>query len=230
MSATYKGPTGKTFQLSDSDTEWLARSIRGECGSTPTRDEAAAVCWALMNRFMLVRGFESWHSFTDLVRAFSQPVNPKWFADGEFCTAGGKYAGRPECDSKKTAWRYQLSHTPISSLGASAKFAREFQAGTLAPPGTFLCLERSRPTNWGATWLKKVRDGALVPLAVAMPWGVALAGNYFFEDPNLIAGEVTVNGKAYSSFAGFACASALGLLALGGALGGLGYLVYRGLV
>lgn len=219
---TYKGPSGKTYTLTETDVIWLARSIRGECGPHPTREAAAAVSWTLMNRFMLLPAFAKWTSFTDLIRAFSQPVNPEWFADGSKCREGGPFHGKENCDPKTTAWRVQLSGMPLSTLGPAAGYARAFAEGTLEYPKAFALLTKDRPTNWGATWLKKkLKDGAIVTLPEATPWGVTIGGNHFFEDVGTLPG-----GKV--AIAGFVALGAMAWLLIGGALAGISYLVWRG--
>jgi hypothetical protein len=225
----YKGPTGKTYALTETDVIWLARSIRGECGANPSRESAAAVAWTMMNRFMLVPGFAKWTSYTDLIRAFSQPVNPAWFAGGLHCrpadpvagTEQGKFHGKKDCDPEKTAWRAKLSSMPLSSLGPAATYARAFAEGTLDYPRAFALLTKDRPTNWGAVWLKKkLKDGSVVKLPEATPWGVTIEGNHFFEDAGTLPG-----GKV--SIAGFAALGAMAWLLLGSVIGGAAYLVWR---
>jgi len=68
---------GTEYVPSNEDVEWLAKSLWGEGGSDITRTEAAAVAWTMMRRFLLWPG-DRWDSFTQLVRSFSQPVNPAW--------------------------------------------------------------------------------------------------------------------------------------------------------
>ncbi len=89
------------YQLTPEDVLWAARAAVFEGG------EPADVLWTLTQRFVLLRS--SYPTFTQFVRAFSQPINPIWAADGTMCAPGGKYAGKPECSPERLARRARAS-------------------------------------------------------------------------------------------------------------------------
>ena len=78
MGATYRGPH-RGYELTDEDVLWLARAFVGEAGNNVTPEEASALfhCW--LDRLLLVKGkwANKW-SLADMIRAHSQPCNPKW--------------------------------------------------------------------------------------------------------------------------------------------------------
>ena len=72
------GPVGDPIPLTNADKLWLARAIVGESGGT-NRRAAAAVTWAMAQNLMLVGSSPPRMStFTGIIRAYSQPVNPIW--------------------------------------------------------------------------------------------------------------------------------------------------------
>ena len=113
---------GWSYQLTANDILWLARSVEFEGGTNP-----AAVIWTYAQRLALP-WIRSQYP-TALVRAHSQPVNPKWARDGEFCRPGGRYAGKPECSEAKLTRRARAQSIPWSEIDARVrdlvtKFAR----------------------------------------------------------------------------------------------------------
>lgn len=133
--AIYRGPT-RGYKLTDEDTEWLARSLWGECkgGGNPTERNAAAVAWAMIQRFLLVRmkwQWENW-TFAGFIRVFSQPVNPRWLPDApdSLCPA------HPErCSPRAIANRHEKQDTPWEKVPARVKeLAKAFQEGKLDNP------------------------------------------------------------------------------------------------
>lgn len=75
-----RGPTGVTYELTGEDMLWLARAAYGEAGLSHLG--VGAVCWALAQNFMLVPNSAGevprFATFSGLVRAYCQPVNPEW--------------------------------------------------------------------------------------------------------------------------------------------------------
>lgn len=70
--------TAKTaYAPTDEDRLWLLRAVAAE--GAPEADVASA----LVSRF-LARRERGWHgTLADHVRAYAQPVNPRWFPDGD---------------------------------------------------------------------------------------------------------------------------------------------------
>ncbi len=83
----------RRYQLTWDDLLWAGRMLVGETGSNAGSVEGAAVLWTMASLLVKSRS----NSFTRLIQAYSQPINPKWRRDGEFCRVGGRNNGRPEC-------------------------------------------------------------------------------------------------------------------------------------
>jgi hypothetical protein len=75
---------GWSYTLTPEDRLWAARMIYGEGG------DPKAVLWTMASRLALVRG----GSFTRLLRAYSQPINPCWYrGTTATCSSGGAGCG-----------------------------------------------------------------------------------------------------------------------------------------
>lgn len=81
-----------SYTLTPHDLLTLARSARKE-----GKRDVAQVAWTYAQRY--VRLHRTFDTFADMVKAHSQPINPKWFPDGEYCRPGGRYAGTSYCES-----------------------------------------------------------------------------------------------------------------------------------
>jgi len=79
---------GYSYQITPNDLLWLARSVHKEGG------DYASTIWTY---FQLQAAARRTSSLASLVLAHSQPVNPAWRADGEFCRPGGRYAAEDNC-------------------------------------------------------------------------------------------------------------------------------------
>ena len=53
MPALYRGPK-RGYELTEADTQMLAKSLWGENNEEMTEEAAGAVAWAMMNRFLLI--------------------------------------------------------------------------------------------------------------------------------------------------------------------------------
>lgn len=109
---------GFRYQLTEEDLDTLAKELAHEGGSD------AATCWTMAQRFYLLHG--RFDSLTQMVMSFSQPLNPRWLATGEFCRPGGRYAGDPMCSADATARRavYQSSPPPLTKRAYVEAWAR----------------------------------------------------------------------------------------------------------
>lgn len=93
------------IQLTWDDLLWAARMITGECGVEASSVHGAAVLWCMASRMIQSRS----RSYTRLIQAYSQPINPRWRADGDFCRIGGRYHDRDECSPARLEARERLS-------------------------------------------------------------------------------------------------------------------------
>lgn len=75
--------------MSDTDALWLGRALVGEEGASASHEAYRAVASCLCRRWIQVQqprarsgGALLWPTFTHLIRAYCQPVNPAWEARG----------------------------------------------------------------------------------------------------------------------------------------------------
>lgn len=68
-------------RLKRNDLLWGMRMIVGEGGSDAFYDrEGQAIMWCMVNRFAML--FPQYKTFTAFIRAYSQPINPKFYNGG----------------------------------------------------------------------------------------------------------------------------------------------------
>ncbi len=105
---------GARYTLTERDLVWAARMVVGE-GAT----DGPAVLWAMTQRFMLPQVRRRFRTFSSFIRAYSQPINPRWTRGGEFCRPGGRFSRtrlcRPEVlDRRDRVARLRSSEIPRS--------------------------------------------------------------------------------------------------------------------
>lgn len=183
--AIFRGPK-RAYTFTDSDVEWLARSMWGEASDDAGR---IAVAWSHINRFLLInyRWLTAGWSFKQYVQSHSQPINPDWRRDGSFCRPGGKYYGNQTyCNETQLARRdkYQTHAVPAQILALAEAFASG-EHPTPFPEPTY---------DFAACWLTK-KQGRPNP-------GIELGGNCHLtysslkpsETGGVIPGYVSVEG------------------------------------
>ncbi len=183
----YNGPADNDrHTVIDAETAlWAARMIVGEGGKRCSKKKAAALLWALMNRWMLHPARRHWPSFLYLMRRFCQPINPRWMEGGDLAR---KYAGTKHCSPARLRRRARISALTWAEIPATiTDVVRAFQAGLLPPPAEVLEIDRPRISNWAS------HRG----LEEKYPWGICFSvsrsRDWFFEDSRLIAGHVVVD-------------------------------------
>jgi hypothetical protein len=113
---------GFTYQLTANDVLWAGRMADGEGDS-----DARKVLWTMSQRFagLVRRG-----SFASFVRAYSQPINPKWQRDGICCAQGAtgcparrsrSFYGEEPCSESRLARRDRMSTIPWDRLPAGVR-------------------------------------------------------------------------------------------------------------
>jgi hypothetical protein len=183
--ATYKydGPreNDRVLIIDDETALWLARMLVGEGGKRLRLDEAAAMLWAMLNRWFLHPGRRYWPTFLTLLRRFSQPINPDWQRGGRLAK---KYAGTEHCTEAKFQRRERISHLRPDEIPLRLRvFLRGFVEGKVFPPDALAELDKPRISNWASYG----------GLSEKYPWGIDFGTrNWFFEDRNLIKGCVIV--------------------------------------
>jgi hypothetical protein len=113
--ATIRSQGGFEYRLTRDDVLWMARMAVYEGGNA---DDSL---WTVTQRFVWfaeARG-TSFESLAALAQAFSQPINPKWRASGEFCAPGGKYVGTDYCSDSRLARRE--AHATATLQGMTAE-------------------------------------------------------------------------------------------------------------
>jgi hypothetical protein len=140
--------------------------------------------WALMNRWMLHPARKKWSTYLFLMQRFSQPINPRWQRGGDMAE---KYAGTEHCTEAKLQRREMISNLAWDEIPAQiVNSVNAFRAGTLLPPKGLQGLDKPRISNWASH-----KD-----LDQKYPWGIAfeqsLQPDWFFEDKNLIRGNVNI--------------------------------------
>jgi len=152
MSVVFRGPK-KGYQLTNDDIEWLARSMWGEASSTTGR---IAVAWSHINRFLLInyRWMQEGWSFKKYMQNHSQPINPRWRRDGDFCKPGGICFTTRDCAKHctenllKRRDKFQLASVPATMM----QLAQEFADGQHPSPFT-------EPTyDFAACWLVRKQN------------------------------------------------------------------------
>jgi hypothetical protein len=83
---TIRTADGFSYTLTDRDRDYLVVSAKHEGEADP-----ADIFWTYAQRLSLPQ-FRRW-KLGDVVKFHSQPVNPRWRRDGEFCKPGGRYHG-----------------------------------------------------------------------------------------------------------------------------------------
>jgi hypothetical protein len=189
--ALFRGPT-KGYRLTDSDVEWLARSMwcEEEAGDVEGK---LAVAWTHIQRFLLIRYRwlnEGW-TFARYLQAHSQPINPEWSSNGVFCRVGGKYYGKAECSSDKLAKRDRCCNDPVPA--DMLALAESFASGEIPNPFP-------EPTyDFAADWLvkKQGRSGAILVGSAPYNAHLTYASLRSDERGGVIPGAVRVEGATF---------------------------------
>lgn len=153
----------RVYCLNDTDVIWLARALWGECGSNAEPDEYMAVAFCMMQRYLRwpTRN-PRWPTFWQMMRRFSQPINPIWIRPSE-----KRRKRYPEaCSRKRLRRRKKISTRDWRMIPALPKRAAlTFACGFAASPVPFA-------VDFGADWLVK-RQGKQ---------GVNIGDNVFLDN------------------------------------------------
>lgn len=182
----YRGPRANRRELlldleHDHETQlWLMRMCYGEGGRKCSAVKASALLWAMVNRWFLHPGRAKWGSFERMLRLFSQPINPRWQRGGDLAIkyAGTEFATEQKLKRRKRVCALTSDDIPDNIYSAVINFSK----GLLFPPLPLTRIAKSRISNWAS----------LKSTPKKYPWGVDIAGDWFFEDRELVDGEVFV--------------------------------------
>lgn len=120
--ATIHSRGGFRYALTLNDVLWAARMAVYEGGESP-----GDVLWTVTQRMVWFAEEQrtSFSSFASLAQAFSQPINPKWRRDGEFCLPGGKYHGKDNCAESRLRRRDEAASATWTQLADKDERAAE---------------------------------------------------------------------------------------------------------
>jgi hypothetical protein len=171
-----KGP----LEITDNIEIWLMRMIVGEGGRRCKDEKIRALLCAITNRWFLWPGARFYPTFVSMLRAFSQPINPRWMTGGDLAR---KYARRDAASKQRLARRARICSMTAFDMPKHIWDAVEsFANGKLSRPKCLNELDKPRISNWAS----------LPSTPGRYPWGVDIEGDWFFEDENLKDGNVNV--------------------------------------
>lgn len=131
------------YEVTPDDELWLLRAVEAE--GAPRAD----VAQALVNRFVWRRTRTPFRgSLAEHVRAYSQPVNPRWFPDGDlFQESVQKLSQADKQIAFARAQHRMESHATRSQFGAATRKA--VRIALTQPP------RLPRGTDFAAPWVEK---------------------------------------------------------------------------
>ena len=105
-----------SYEISDDDYLNLARAVQFE--GKPQN----AILWTLLQRFAMLYALGTYKNLSDFVKAYVQPINPKWFPDGVLHKAylktlkdAGKKA-EADAEIRNAQLRVNKAKYPLSNL------------------------------------------------------------------------------------------------------------------
>jgi hypothetical protein len=166
------------IEITDEVALWLMRMICGEGGMICSDEKTACLIWAIINRWFLWPGAKNYKTFIAMMRAFSQPINPRWMTGGDLAR---KYFGRDAASAQRLARRAYICGLKWTDVPWKIRHAvAVFADGLLPYPTTAAASEKPRISNWAS----------LPSTPKRYPWGMNINGDWFFEEENLISGNV----------------------------------------
>lgn len=101
------------YTLTDEDLEWTLKMLYGESGNDLL--DCVCVLWCMTQRMCAIRKHYTKKGFKDLIRAYSQPINPAWYRDGRLTKVYGHTAAAAEAKLKRREkiLNMKLSEIPV---------------------------------------------------------------------------------------------------------------------
>lgn len=122
--ATITRADGWAYVLTPEDLLWAARMIYGEGGNS------VAVLWTMAANAAQHRSA----SFTNTIRAYSQPINPIWYSDGSKCGPGGSAVTSDACSPSRLAKRSMIAALQPAGMPAAWNLVQRWAAGQIPNP------------------------------------------------------------------------------------------------
>jgi hypothetical protein len=170
----YNGPSKskRPLVIGAKEKLWLKRMVLGEGGRGCSGYKAAALCWAIVNRWFLWPGSRFYPTFVSMMRAFSTDINPVWMIAGDFIR-GNIF--------KDDAYKYRLERRV--KICNRVVFQRSIASTVdMFALGLVPYDEPNRISNWTS----------IHPTPEEHSCGLDVDGDWFFEDKNLKTGFVCV--------------------------------------
>lgn len=138
---------GCRYSVTPDDVLWFARAVEAEGLDDGKVLDDRRVAQTLVNCFCLVASTHRNYSLTTFVRAYAQPVNPRWFPDGDLHKL---WAGRGK-DTSANARRRRDHHSVRTDFTSEACDAvdRALIEGPVDIP--------SNSTDYAAAWIDASR-------------------------------------------------------------------------
>jgi len=165
----------KPLFIDDNTALWLARMVVGEGGARCRRFKSSVLLNAIVNRWFLFPGAKRYSNFVSFIRAFSQPINPRWMTGGDLVK---KYIGRSNVSAARLARRARICALTWDGIPASIRVSVNlFRKGWLLMPETV----DKVACNWAS----------LPSTPTKYPWGCDVEGDWFFAEKTQRAGQVS---------------------------------------
>lgn len=99
-----------SYTPSSTDRLWLSRAVEAEGRPQPM------VARALVNLFMRARAGGSHQTLADLVRSYAQPVNPRWYPDGDLFRAHERSAWeQKQAETRRDVHSTKMVFSPVTN-------------------------------------------------------------------------------------------------------------------
>ena len=115
-----RGPA-LAYQITDEDALWACRMIIGE-----GHEDTLEVLECMMNRFGFLQGTAGERpTFAKLLQDYSQPINPRWRRNGQFCVPGSRHHQTNACAPHRLERRDFLGTASIEDLQSMGSAERK---------------------------------------------------------------------------------------------------------
>lgn len=168
--ALYKG-NGRTVALGSSSIIWACRMLIGEGWKN---GKGEAILWSMLYRYLGMP--HKWDSWTDMIKLFSQPINPRWIPGGDLYEKyknSNKEVYKIATDEAHTKRRLRIQSMEFADFPEKVKqIVTDFALGVLPVPSVFGGKLISNFASYKGVESK-------------YPNGIDIGGDWFFVDPSI---------------------------------------------